>query len=105
MITDSTEPFRHYLREWRLKRGLTQAELAEAIGTFKGVISRYETGERGISLDMQYKLMMALKITPGQFFASPEVVSLDALAQSADPGTRKTLETIVSAMVGQKPAS
>lgn len=99
MITNGPESFRHYLREWRVHRGMTQVELAEAIGTFKGVISRYETGERGISFEMQYKLMKALNITPGQFFASPDVVSLDALAQSADPETRRRLERVVAAMV------
>lgn len=40
---------RNYLRAWREHRGLTQAKLAEAVGTTGAVISLLESGERGLS--------------------------------------------------------
>jgi transcriptional regulator with XRE-family HTH domain len=50
MPTDS--PDRHYLREWREKRGLLQDQLAKMVGSSASVISRFETGERGMKIEM-----------------------------------------------------
>ncbi|HME05132.1 MAG TPA: helix-turn-helix transcriptional regulator [Solirubrobacteraceae bacterium] len=71
MATSHDEPLRHYLREWREFRGLTQDDLALLAGATEGVIADYETGERRISLEMQFKLMWALNITSAQFFEPP----------------------------------
>ena len=72
MATSHDEPRRHYLREWREFRGLTQDDLALLAGTSEGVIADYETGERSINLEMQFKLMWALNITAAQLFEPPE---------------------------------
>lgn len=37
---------RHYIREWRKHRGLTQLQLAERIGIDKGYVSKIENGKR-----------------------------------------------------------
>lgn len=67
----------HYMREWRLARGMRQEDLAAAVGTVKSLISRYETGETGMTFDLQLRVMQALKIMPNEFFlpppASPDV--------------------------------
>ena len=84
MSTSHDQPYRHYLREWREKRGLLQEELAKAVGSSKSVISRLETGERPIKIEMQFKLMRALQISPAQFFSPPDDPSLDALVSGAD---------------------
>jgi transcriptional regulator with XRE-family HTH domain len=65
-------PRRHYLREWREFRGLTQDDLSLLAGTSQNEIADCETGERRISLEMQYKLTWALNITAAQFFEPPE---------------------------------
>jgi transcriptional regulator with XRE-family HTH domain len=70
--TSHDEPFRHHLREWREFRGLTQDDLALLAGTFQNEIADYETGERRISREMQFKLVWALGITSAQFFEQPE---------------------------------
>lgn len=67
----------HYLREWRLKRGLTQADVGRLIGAHKGIISRYETGDREPSIAVMRKLCEALDIVMGQFFAPPDWPSID----------------------------
>jgi transcriptional regulator with XRE-family HTH domain len=37
---------RHYIREWRKHRGLTQAQLAERIGIAESYVSKIESGKR-----------------------------------------------------------
>lgn len=95
----NSDSHRHYLREWRLAKGLTQEELGAKVGSFKGIISRYETGDRGISLDMMSKLWKALGITPGQFFAPPDRPSLDALVEGKETELLRRLEKMVRVMV------
>ena len=65
-------PWRHYLREWRLERGLSLNDLSLATGVTKEMISRYETYKRGLSIDVQYRLIAALGIQPSQFFHPPK---------------------------------
>lgn len=56
---------RNYLRAWREHRGLTQARLAEAVGTTGAVISLLESGERGLSDKWLRKLAPVLGTRPG----------------------------------------
>lgn len=53
------------LRAWRVKRGLTQEQLAEMVGTTKAAIGHLETGERGLSDKWLRKLAPALGTTAG----------------------------------------
>ena len=65
-------PWRHFLREWRLEKGLSLQDLSVATGISKEMISRYETYKRGLSIDVQYRLIAALGIQPSQFFHHPK---------------------------------
>ena len=47
--------------EKRVEKGLTQAELAEKVGTSQSAINRIEKGKQNISLDMVAKISEALK--------------------------------------------
>lgn len=53
------------LKAWREKRGLTQGQLAEAIGTTHSQISYLETGERKLSPKWLHKIAPVLKVSPG----------------------------------------
>lgn len=55
----------HHLRAWREFRKLTQEQLAERVGTTKGVISHLETEKRDLSLKWLLKLAPALNTKPG----------------------------------------
>jgi transcriptional regulator with XRE-family HTH domain len=59
------------MREWRLARGMRQEDLANKVGTVKSLISRYETGETGMTFELQLKVMHALNIMPNEFFLPP----------------------------------
>ena len=55
----------NHLKAWREFRRLTQAELAEAVGTNQNMIGYLETGERGLSAKWLRKLAPALDTQPG----------------------------------------
>ena len=100
MATSHDSPYRHYLREWREHRGLKQEELAALTGISSSVISRYETGDRRIHMEAQFKLMQALGITPPQFFSPPDAPSLDAMvAGDETPEQRRRLVNMVRALL------
>jgi transcriptional regulator with XRE-family HTH domain len=92
-------PFRHYLKEWRLKRGLTQEELGARVGLSRGEISRCESAQRGIKLDVQFSLMHALGIRPAQFFVSPEEETADDILARASPDQRGRMLAALKALV------
>jgi len=59
----SKRPLRVFVREIksaRLEKGLSQKDLAEAIGTSQGVIARIESGRQNISCEMMLRLSRAL---------------------------------------------
>lgn len=57
----------NHLRAWREHRGMTQARLAEAIGTNASVVSLLETGDRGLSPKWLRRLSVALRAPVGAF--------------------------------------
>jgi transcriptional regulator with XRE-family HTH domain len=52
------------LRQARKKAGLTQAELEERLGAYKGYVSKYESGERQLSLIEFLSVTEALDMDP-----------------------------------------
>lgn len=64
-------PRKHYLAAWRLKRGLTQEQLAERLGTYKSQVSNWENYRRDITPNVQLALAEALDIEPGDIFFDP----------------------------------
>lgn len=56
------------MRRIREERGLTQAEMAEAVGVTMGSYQRYELGLRSPDPEMIGKIADTLKVTPGALF-------------------------------------
>lgn len=84
---------RHYLKEWRKKRGLSQERLAERVEVSRGLIGQYETGATKIPEDMVYALADALFCSPGDLFdVNPlkegEVVDITDELRGLDDGKR-----------------
>ncbi len=76
---------RNYLRAWREHRGLTQAKLADAVGTTGAVISLLESGERGLSDKWLRRLAPVLGTRPGHLLeVDPEGLDDDILDIWAD---------------------
>lgn len=93
------KPFRHYLREWRNARGLSQQQLADRLDTSKGQISRWESGSRSMSGDVIAALADALAIEPGDLFRDPAAPSLDALLARAPAHVRDAAADLVRTLL------
>ena len=55
-------------RSVRKRRGLTQAQLADGMGTTERTISMVETGRHAPTLDTIEQLLLFLNISPREFF-------------------------------------
>lgn len=55
----------NFLRAWRLRAGLTQAELAERVGTSHNQIQHLESGERALSARWLRRLAPEVGTTAG----------------------------------------
>jgi len=103
------KPIKHYLREWREAKHLTQQQLADRLPvgdngkpTGKDQISRWERAERGMTMDVQAALAEALGLSsPADLFRDPATPSADDLLRNATPEQRRQamflIETILKA--------
>lgn len=70
----------NHLASWREYRKLTQAALAERVGTNANMISYLESGERGLSAKWLRRLAPALDTTPGMLLDhNPLELSTDVI--------------------------
>lgn len=58
--------FKDVLREYRLKSGMTQEQLAGLVDVSKGFLGMMETGERWPNVDMMIRLAEAMRVRPGE---------------------------------------
>jgi len=65
MVDESKNGGPAHLQAWREYRGMTQAQLAEAVGTNQNMIGYLEQGERGLSAKWLRRLAPALNVQPG----------------------------------------
>lgn len=71
------------IRAVRLERGLSQVELAKAIGSHQTALSQVEVGKRGASLNQILRLCQALKVPPEKILGESE-------HQAASPQLRQS---------------
>ena len=64
------------LREWRVKRGLSQASVARNSHITQASLSNYETGKRELPLYTALAIAAALDITLSEVLEIPDVVVL-----------------------------
>lgn len=95
----SSVPVRHYLKEWRLKRGKTQQQLADLLDTEKGQISNWENNKRGMTIEVQAALAYALDIEPSDLFRDPEQPSADELLRHATPEQRRQVFAVIETLI------
>lgn len=85
MPRKAAKPSTNHLRAWREFRHLTQAQLAEMVGTTDNVISMLESGDRQLSPKWLYKLAPALKTRAGFLLEfAPEDADLSILEAIVD---------------------
>lgn len=81
---------RHFIRQWRKHRGLTQEQLAQRVDVVVSSISQLETGKQGYSQSMLENLASALACEPWDLLnvdpsKEGEVVDLTRLLREASP--------------------
>ena len=69
-LRNSTAP-RHFIKEWRKFRGLTQERLAERIEATHGAISQLERGKINYTQPMLEALAFALSCEPSELLRHP----------------------------------
>jgi len=78
-VYDSKRPLRLFIRvikSARLEKGLSQKDLAEAIGTSQSVIARIEAGKQNISYEMMNRLSDTLDLKLHIIATKEEVITL-----------------------------
>lgn len=93
------KPHRLYLREWRLKRGLSQDQLAARLDTSKGQVSNWENRKRELGFETQCALADALGIEPGDLTRDPDAPSADELLRHASPETRRQAFALIETLL------
>lgn len=101
-----TKPIRHFLREWRKSRRLTQQKLADRLPPSedgkqpgKDQVSRWERNERGMTMEVQGALAEALDIEPGDLFRDPAQPSADELLRRATPEQRRQAFAVIETLL------
>lgn len=93
------KPVQLFIAEWRVKRdNMTQEQLAARIGSTKSSISRWETGERDITLGALGAIAEALQCEVSDLNRHPDRPSADALMQDMDETTRRQAFRLIEAL-------
>jgi transcriptional regulator with XRE-family HTH domain len=64
------------LRQWRIKRERSQAEIARTAGITQASLSNYETGKRELPLSTALSVAAALDISLGDVLEVPDIIVL-----------------------------
>src|SRR5262245_49860200 len=92
---------RHFIREWRLYRGLTQEMLAERLETTKANISRIENLKQGYTQDFLEACAVALSTDPASLImrdpTDPE--GIWSILDQAKPGVRRQIVEIAKTLI------
>ena len=62
------------IREWRLRRELSQAEVARLAGITQASLSNYENGKRDLPLTTLLGVARALNVSVGDLLDLPDVI-------------------------------
>ena len=90
------------IREWRLRRELSQAEVARLSGITQASLSNYENGKRDLPLTTLLGVSKALNVSVGDLLDLPDVI---IVRDSVLGRAVEQLQTRVTAGVGAYAAS
>lgn len=98
------------IRQLRLKKGMTQAQLAEAVGCSNNYLSHIETAQCKLSLSMLLRLSYALGESTDYFlldtpYASKEaIINRDIAAKLAkcSPATLNAVSKMIDTLLDQQ---
>jgi transcriptional regulator with XRE-family HTH domain len=96
------------IRELRKARGMTQRDVADAVGSKENTIGRFETGERPIDMPWMQKIARALGVAVGDLLnaddnpnaARNEAERLAIQAARVDERAADTIQRVAEAQLG-----
>lgn len=95
------ERHRHFIKEWRTHRGLTQEQLADRLEVSKATLSRLESGKQPYTQDMLEAVADALSCEPADLImrdpSSPDAIW--SIWEQASPAQRNQIVSVVKALV------
>lgn len=91
-MPDNRLVVRQRIRELRIRRGLTQAELAEKAGTTAATISRLETNAMTVSTDWLERLATILAVHPAELIERPGTGSISLIGKAGRGGRIAPME-------------
>lgn len=96
-----SKPVRHFIRDWRKYRGLTQTAFAEKIGIGRSYVAKIETGSRRYDQPFLEAAANVLACTPADLISrsptDPEELSLILARMS--PQDRLRAAAVLKAML------
>lgn len=101
-----TPPPRHFIRQWRDARGLTQEQLADSVGASTSVISRLETGRLGYTQALLEAVASALQASPVALLSvDPGVEGADDIRHMIDEMTKREREQAIRLLRAMRPSA
>ncbi len=112
VMTTQLDTYPNRIRELRKARGMTQAELAEAIGTSAVHVGHLELGRREISLTMLRAIARVFDVPTADLLsrddnplsANPRSRRLLTLFGQAEEPGRQAIERVAESMADYRPA-
>lgn len=110
-VIDMPKRLPNRLREWRKAAGLTLERAAEQLGTTNQALSRYERGERSLTVDLLTQIAPVYGCKPADLLPDPDsVISEEERAflemlRRLDDNDRRQLLRIGLALAGEPPAA
>lgn len=93
------KPVRLYIAEWRkFRNDMSQEQLANRIGSTKSSISRWETGERDITMGALAAIAEALQCEVPDLYRDPARPSADALLRGSSEALRAQAFRLIEAL-------
>lgn len=92
---------RHFIKEWRLHRGLTMDRLADRLDISKATLSRVESGKQPYTQDTLEALADALSCEPADLIMRDPTApgAIWSLWERASVAQRQQIESVVRALV------
>ena len=90
---------RHYIREWRVHRQMSQAQLAVAIGITRPYFTMIEGGRRTYNQTFLEAAAKVLRCTPGDLLDRPPASESDTGLDHLSDGERAAIVAAVKTLI------
>lgn len=94
----SSEPHRHYIREWMKKKGITQEQMAGRLDVSQGTVSKMLKKSSVLTEYYLVGIAQALSLTVPDLFRNPDRPTQEELLAGLSDDQRQTVITMIEAL-------